>query len=113
MNQSFGQLLKGVRREKGVSQRELADGVGVDFSYISKIENDRMPPPAADTIIKIANILGISEEILLANSKKISSDMSNAISSSASAIKFMNQVKHMGLSDHEWDRLTQSLKKLR
>jgi len=49
MNQSFGQLLKHIRREKGVSQRDLADQVGVDFSYISKIENDRMPPPSADT----------------------------------------------------------------
>lgn len=113
MNQSFGKLLKDIRREKGISQRDLADQVGVDFSYISKIENDRMPPPAADTIIKISNILGVSEEILLANSKKISTDMSNAISSSASAIKFMNQVKHMGLSDNEWESLTQSLKKLR
>ncbi len=113
MNQSFGQLLKSVRREKGISQRDLADQVGVDFSYISKIENDRMPPPAADTILKIANILGMSEDILLANSKKISTDMSNAITSSQSAIKFMNEVRHMGLSDTEWDQLTQSLKKLR
>jgi transcriptional regulator with XRE-family HTH domain len=113
MNQSFGQLLKNIRREKGVSQRDLADQVGVDFSYISKIENDRMPPPAADTIIKIAHILEVSEGILLANSKKISTDMSNAISSSPSAIKFINEVQHMGLSDNEWERLTQSLKKLR
>jgi len=113
MDQTFGQLLKQIRREKGVSQRELADKVGIDFSYISKIENDRLPPPAAETTIKISNALGISEEILLSNSKKISADMSNAISSSQSAIKFMNEVKDMQLSEHEWDQLTINLKKLR
>lgn len=113
MNQSFGQLLKNIRRDRGISQRDLAEQVGIDFSYISKIENDRLPPPAAETTIRIAKILGVSEEILLAGSNKISSDMSNAISSSQSAIKFMNEVKLMGLSENEWDQLTQSLKKLR
>lgn len=113
MNQTFGQLLKNIRRDKGVSQRDLAEKVGIDFSYISKIENDRLPPPAADTIIRISKILGVSEEVLLSNSKKISSDMTNTISSSMSAMKFMNEVKAMGLSEHEWEHLTQSLKKLR
>ena len=113
MNQTFGQLLKSIRREKGISQRDLAEQVGIDFSYISKIENDRLPPPAAETTIKISNILGVSEEILLSNSKKISADMSNAISSSASAIKFMNEVKDMRLSEHEWEQLTMNLKQLR
>ncbi|RZJ92128.1 MAG: XRE family transcriptional regulator [Chryseobacterium sp.] len=113
MSKTFGELLKDIRREKGVSQRGLADSVGVDFSYISKIENNRIQPPSAETIIKISKALGISEEILLANSKKISLDISQAISSSESAIRFMNEVKDMRLSDHEWDRLSQSLKKLR
>lgn len=113
MNQTFGQFLKSIRREKGISQRDLAEKVGIDFSYISKIENDRMPAPAAETIIRISQVLGVSEEILLANSNKISADMSNAISSSPSAIKFMNEVKSMGLSEQEWTSLTQTLKKLR
>jgi transcriptional regulator with XRE-family HTH domain len=113
MDQTFGQLLKNIRREKGVSQRDLADQVGIDFSYVSKIENDRMPPPAAETIVKISHILGVSPEILLANSKKISADMTSTISSSISAMKFMNEVKAMGLSEGEWEHLTQSLKKLR
>ncbi|MCB0594832.1 MAG: helix-turn-helix transcriptional regulator, partial [Phaeodactylibacter sp.] len=47
MENTFGPLLKEVRRSKQVSQRELAERVGVDFSYISKIENNRLAPPAA------------------------------------------------------------------
>lgn len=113
MDQTFGQVLKHIRREKGFSQRDLAEKVGIDFSYISKIENDRIAPPAAETIIKMSNILDVSEELLLSASKKLSADMSNAISSSASALKFMNEVKMMQLSDKEWDQLTQGLKNLR
>jgi HTH-type transcriptional regulator, competence development regulator len=113
MNETFGQLLKTIRRDKGVNQRDLADQVGVDFSYISKIENDRLPPPSAETIIKICRALEVPEEVLLSNSKKISADMSQAMSASPSAIKFMNQVKTMALSDQEWEQLTKTLKKLR
>ena len=47
MAKTFGQSLRELRSSKIVSQRELAEKVGVDFSYISKVENDRLPPPAA------------------------------------------------------------------
>ena len=43
---TFGQSLRKARRAAGHTQRSLAAGVGVDFSYISKVENDRIPPPA-------------------------------------------------------------------
>ncbi len=47
-------------------ERELAVRTGLDFSYISKVENSRLPPPAADTIVSICNVLGVSPEELLA-----------------------------------------------
>ena len=68
---TFGQTLKEIRRGKGITQRELATAVGVDFSYISKVENDRMPPPAADTIVKICEKLGVSPDTLLAMTGKM------------------------------------------
>ena len=43
MEQTFGQYLREQRRRAGMSQRELASRVSVDFSYISKLENDRLP----------------------------------------------------------------------
>ncbi len=113
MDQTFGQTLKAIRREKGISQRDLADQVGIDFSYISKVENDRMAPPAAETIQKICDVLGVSTEVLLSKSGKITGEMSGAIASSPSAIKFMNEVANMRLTDHEWDRLMTNLKRLR
>jgi transcriptional regulator with XRE-family HTH domain len=50
MENQFGDALREKRRVAGVSQRELADRVNVDFSYISKVETGRLPPPSADKI---------------------------------------------------------------
>jgi transcriptional regulator with XRE-family HTH domain len=113
MNKTFGQVLKEARRNQDISQRELADTIGVDFSYISKLENDRLPPPAADTIIKICEALKIPSEILLVQSGKLSSDITDTISASPEAIRFMNVVTTMSLSDDEWKTLGNALKRLR
>ena len=113
MEQKFGTLLKGIRRSKQVSQRELAKRVGVDFSYISKIENNRLAPPAADTIIKMCEALDVPSEVLLAHAGKVSSEMKDAITASPAAIRFMNQIQEMKLTDDEWNRLSNNLKKLR
>ena len=64
---------------KSMTQRELATAVGVDFSYISKVENDRMPPPAADTIVKICEKLDVPPDTLLAITGKIPTPIKEAI----------------------------------
>ncbi len=113
MNETFGKILKLIRREKGVSQRELAEKVGVDFSYISKVENDRLPPPAADTIVKIASVLDIPSEDLLSQTNKLPTDIKHMLSSSTAALQFMNMAKEMDLSNDEWGALAENLKRLR
>jgi transcriptional regulator with XRE-family HTH domain len=113
MRQTFGQTLKGLRQGKNLSQRELAQKAGVDFTYISKLENDRLPPPAADTVIRFAEILETPEEILLAPAGKMNSDLKDIITNNPEAVKFLNEVKGMGLTSEEWGLLTKKLKKLR
>jgi transcriptional regulator with XRE-family HTH domain len=49
--ETFGKLVQARRLEKGYSQRHLAKLVGVDYSYISKIENDRVLYPPKPAII--------------------------------------------------------------
>lgn len=113
MKDTFGQILKELRRDKNISQRELADKVGVDFSYISKVENDRLAAPSAQTIIKISNILDIPSEILLSHSGKLSDEMKGTMSASPEALMFMNEAKNMNLQAQEWQQLIRELKKLR
>lgn len=110
---TFGQTLKEIRRKKGVTQRELAAAVGVDFSYISKIENDRMPPPAADTIVKICEMLDVPPDNLLAMTGKMPTQIKEAISENPAAQQFLREAQNMTLTEDEWGALTQQLKKLR
>ena len=112
-HKTFGQTLKEIRRSKDITQRQLATAVGVDFSYISKIENDRMPPPAADTIVKICEVLDVPPDDLLAMTGKMPTPIKEAISEKPAAQQFLREAQNMTLTDDEWSTLTRQLKKLR
>lgn len=65
MSQTFGRQIRDARREKGYSQRELAALVSVDYTYLSKLENDRADyPPKEDVIRAIAQHLDLDAEKL-------------------------------------------------
>lgn len=113
MKLTFGQALRNLRRKKGITQRELATNISVDFSYISKLENDRMPPPAADTIVKICEALEVPPDELLALTGKMPSDIKNVISRSPAALQFIRNAQNMRLTEAEWEELTKQLKQLR
>lgn len=113
MKTTFGQKLRDKRRSANISQRELATKVGVDYTYISKLENDRLSPPSAETIEKIAEVLNISPEELLAYAKKIPTEVRDSLGTNPDAMKFMSEATTMNLSKEEWGRLTDNLKRLR
>jgi len=113
MYHGFGPALRDLRRAAKLSQRELAARTGLDFSYISKVENGRMPPPAADTIVAICHVLGIAPEELLALTRKIPSDVQQTVSSSTTAQQFLREAQQMALTDQEWAQMTRVLRHLR
>jgi transcriptional regulator with XRE-family HTH domain len=113
MSQTFGEVLRTIRRSKEISQRELANKVAVDFSYISKLENDRIPPPAADTIVKICEVLDVQPESLLSLTGKLPSEIKELIGSNPKALEFLRKAHAMNLAEEEWDDLNEKLKSLR
>lgn len=112
MKTTFGQIVKQLRRNKDISQRELAEKIGCDFTYISKIENDRMPAPSLETIEKMAGVLEVDKDVLLAQSGKLTEKVKDVISN-PEAVKFLEQCSQMNLSDSEWQSLHNQLKSLR
>ena len=60
----FGQNLKRIRTEKGISQGDIARTLKVNRSYISNIENGKMNPTLA-TIAKLAKAIEVSMDELL------------------------------------------------
>jgi transcriptional regulator with XRE-family HTH domain len=65
VDQTFGKRLREARRSKGYSQRELAGFVDVDYTYLSKLENDRADyPPKEDVLRALARHLELDAEEL-------------------------------------------------
>lgn len=64
MSQSFGKQIWQARRKKGLSQRELAAKVGVDYTYLSKLENDHVEP-SEKVIGSLAEHLELNAEELM------------------------------------------------
>lgn len=75
----FGQMLRRLRLEKNITQRELAGMIGVDFTYISKIELGTMEPPAEEKVIKLAEIFGEDPYKFLLMARRIPSEWQEAI----------------------------------
>lgn len=110
---SFGAALRTLRRETGISQRDLAAKIGLDFSYISKLENDRLPSPSADTVVKICEVLGVAPERLLSLSGKLPTDVQGTVGGSTAAQQFLRDAQQFQITDEEWVHLRTELRRLR
>lgn len=101
---SFGPRLRQLRLEQRLNQRDLAAKVGIDFTYLSKLENERMPPPAAATIIRIANVLEASTDELLLLAHKVPSDIQPVITKYPTVPAFLRSISD--LSEAELQELS-------
>jgi transcriptional regulator with XRE-family HTH domain len=63
--QSFGQRLRELRQQLGMTLKELAVRVNINYTYLSKIENSVLPPPSEKVVIRFAAVLGADQEELL------------------------------------------------
>ena len=70
----FAERLRELRQAKNLSQRALASMVGVDFTYVSKIENEKLDfaqYPSEDLILKLAEALEADADELMLLAEKI------------------------------------------
>lgn len=75
MDYNFGTRLKELRMQKGLTQRELGELIGVTKSVISFYElRERTPSP--DVLIKLASVFHVSADELLGIQKKNVIDVS-------------------------------------
>lgn len=61
----FGERLRKLRRQAGLTQDELANRSGLDPRLISLYENTRWPNPTLDTLLCLAYGLGVKPDRLL------------------------------------------------
>jgi transcriptional regulator with XRE-family HTH domain len=60
---SFALLLKEARERTGLTQKDLAAQVGINNSYISRIERGTCPAPTREKVVAMAEALGITEPV--------------------------------------------------
>lgn len=74
-DESFASYVQRIRRARGLTQRKVATDLGIDFTYLSKVENGRGDPPGDETIKNLAGLLGLDPETLLALAGKVPSEL--------------------------------------
>jgi HTH-type transcriptional regulator, competence development regulator len=65
--------------DRGYSVRQVAARIGVQPSYLSKVERGQEAPPSEDKIVALARDLDLDPDVLLALAGKVSSDLRAAI----------------------------------
>lgn len=65
-NPEFRLLIKDLRIKMGLTLKALADVVGIDSSYLSKIENGMLPPPSETVLAHLADALKVDKNKLFA-----------------------------------------------
>ena len=114
MKKSFGSLIRDRRETKRggdprYSVRQVAARIGVEPSYLSKVERDQVAPPSEETIKRLAEDLDLDADVLLAMAGKVSSDLMEVIR--RRPLMFGALIREMeGLPDHAVLRLVREVR---
>ena len=65
--------------DNSFSLRQVASRIGVEPSYLSKVERGEQPPPSEEKIKSLASELHENPDVLLAMAGKVSSDLQAVI----------------------------------
>ena len=61
------------------SIRRVAQRIGIQPSYLSRVERDEVAPPSEKTTVKLAEELKVDTDVLLSLARKVSSDLQELI----------------------------------
>lgn len=103
----FGNRIRELRNSKKLTQRELARRVGVSFTYISKVENEKLHFgnfPSEKFIHKLADELEADEDELLLLADKVPEKIRKRIRERPEAFRVF-----AGLDDTTIDELIKTL----
>jgi transcriptional regulator with XRE-family HTH domain len=115
-NKEFGKMVRDLREEKkktdpAFSLRQFAVAVGVSATYLSKIETGEFPPPSAEKIQLMANMLDTDADELLALAGKVDPILPEIIQEQPKAMAdFLRTAKEVGLTAEDLEKLTKRLK---
>jgi HTH-type transcriptional regulator, competence development regulator len=107
---TFGERLRQARKKRGLTLRELAKEAGVSFTYLSKVENERVPyTPSAGTIRALARILKVDSMEFLNLANKLPKEL-EPLNANVHARRFFDRASQVA-SPADWEALLNLLEK--
>lgn len=102
---TFGERVKELRHERGLTQRELARRVGVDYTYLSKMENNRLEhTPSINTLQDLARELEADELELMDLADKVPAALQSVVRDRA-ALQFFRRASETLKRPEDWQEM--------
>lgn len=101
----FGERLRELRKQRNLSQRELAALVGIDFTYLSKIEVGNMAPPSEAVIRKLARALGADEDELINLAGKVPKELKAVLGENPQAVELLRVLSERRLPEETYQQM--------
>ena len=106
MTETFGKKLRDLRIQAEVGLRELARLIEKSPGYISDVEQDHVPPPSEDVILKIAAVLSVAKKELLTAARKMDPEISRYVAREPEAADFLRMAQEKRYDSDDWETLT-------
>ena len=116
-NRKFGARIRRLREEKRAtdptfSLRQFAEAVGISPTFLSKVETGEFNPPAPDKIKKMAELLGVDADELLALAGRVDPELPEIIQKHPRAMaSFLRTTRELALSEKDIEALTRRIRK--
>jgi transcriptional regulator with XRE-family HTH domain len=114
---TFGQVIRELRikHRDYSSLREFSRKVGLSPAYLSRIENEKEPPPSETVVERLANALGADKYELFSYAGKVPTEFLETFKKNPKGVaSFMRRIEEIGLeTDSDWKELETSLSKMK
>jgi transcriptional regulator with XRE-family HTH domain len=114
---TFGKYIRKLREAKKktdprFSLRQFAQAVGISATFLSKVENDEFKPPKLEKIKKMAQLLEVDPDELLARAGKVDTELSDIIREQPKAMAdFLRAARDKNLSEKQIKGLIENINK--
>ena len=114
-SEKFGPLIRKLRINLNITQRELAKKVGIAPSYLNDLEKEKRSAPKLEVIKKLSSILKISlnhlNDLAGISKKELAPDISEFIKKNPIIISLIRSIKESDLSENELYQIENSISK--
>jgi len=105
----IGDRIRELRKQRGLTQRQLAQEANINFTYLSKIENDRLShTPSVGTLRQLAHALDVDELELLHLANKLPLGFEQ-IAKNKDALHFFRRASQVVSTNEVWKDLERYL----